>query len=391
MDRKIVLIVMDSVGIGELPDAERYGDKGSHTLKNIINYNNGLLIPNLVNLGIGNIQGIDIPYKADSPAGCFGKANEQSAGKDTTTGHWEIAGLNIKKPFPVYPDGFPDEIIIPFTKKIGKEILWNKPASGSEIINKLGDIHVETGKPIVYTSADSVFQIAAHEKVVPLEALYEYCRIARKLLQGEHGVGRVIARPFLGTSGEYYRTEYRKDFSLPPTGKTMLDIISEKGLDVVGIGKIYDIFAGRGITKSIPTKGNEDGVNNTIKAMQEDFTGLIFVNLVDFDMKFGHRNNAEGYGRALEEFDKRIPDIISALGENDILIITADHGCDPTTASTDHSREYIPILVYGNSVLCGVDLGVLDTFSDIGATVLDLFGMDYKMINGTSFKDKILK
>ena len=388
MAAKVVLVVMDSVGVGDLPDAAEFGDTGSNTLGNIIKEMGALDIPNLVKLGIGNIQGVEVPYSDPSPVGCYGKAREVSKGKDTTTGHWEIAGIHLVKPFPVYPDGFPPEIMEAFHKATGARSMWNKPASGSEIINRLGDEHLKTGKLIVYTSADSVFQIAAHESIVPVETLYDYCRTARKILQGEHAVGRVIARPFTGTSGNYVRTRNRKDFSLPPVETTILDILAGHGIPTAGVGKIGDIFAERGLAVSLHTKGNEDGIQTTLKLMKEQRTGLIFTNLVDFDMLYGHRNDVRGYAGALEALDRRIPDLMGALGNDDVLILTADHGCDPTTPSTDHSREYIPILVYGRSLKKGVDLGIRDTFSDIGATVLDLLGIE-PVLKGSSFKGLI--
>jgi phosphopentomutase len=390
MEGKVVLIVMDSVGAGELPDAFEYGDTGSNTLGNIIKEMGGLNIPNLVKLGIGNIQGLDIPYAEPSPIGCFGKAAEVSKGKDTTTGHWEIAGIHLPKPFPVYPDGFPPEIMDAFHKATGAQSMWNKPASGSEIINRLGDEHVKTGKLIVYTSADSVFQIAAHEDIVPVDTLYDYCEKARKILQGEHAVGRVIARPFTGASGSYTRTRNRRDFSLPPIGTTILDVLESNGIPTAGVGKIGDIFAERGLAAIVHTKGNEDGMDTTLKLMKEQASGLIFTNLVDFDMLYGHRNDVKGYAEALEALDRRIPELMEALGEEDVLILTADHGCDPTTPSTDHSREYIPILVYGQSLKKGINLGIRGTYSDIGATVLDLLGVK-PSLKGTSFIEQIKK
>lgn len=387
---RIILIVMDSVGVGELPDAADFGDQGSHTLGNIIKKMGSLQIPHLVKLGIGNIKDIGIPYSHPSPIGNYGKANEISKGKDTTTGHWEIAGIHLDHPFPVYPEGFPPEIMDAFHKATGTQTLWNKPASGSEIINLLGDEHLQTGKLIVYTSADSVFQIAAHEDVIPVEKLYEYCRIARRILKGKHGVGRVIARPFTGSSGNYVRTKNRKDYSLPPVEPTILDVLTEHCIPAMGVGKISDIFAGRGLQKAIPTKNNVDGINATLNLIQSGTKGLIFTNLVDFDMLYGHRNDVKGYTHALEEMDKRIPQIIDALGEKDVLIFTADHGCDPTTAGTDHTREYVPVLVYGKLLAKGIDLGILESFSDIGATVLDLLGID-PSLKGNSFKDKIIQ
>ncbi len=389
MINKVVIMVLDSLGIGALPDAAEYGDEGSHTLANIINKLGGLNIPNLVNMGLGNIKEINIPYHTSNPIASFGKAAEVSPGKDTTTGHWEIAGLQLESPFPVYPNGFPDEVMVPFVKKTGLNYLWNKPASGSEIIKQLGIEHMKTSKLIVYTSADSVFQIAAHEQVIPLEKLYNYCEIARDILQGKHAVGRVIARPFIGQGPEdFTRTKNRKDFSLAPSGTTILDILVDNNFQTIGVGKIGDIFAYKGLTRTIKTNNNEQGIDVTIGLLREDFSGLIFTNLVDFDMLYGHRNDVKGYARAIEDFDKRLPELINSLGSNDILILTSDHGCDPTTISTDHSREYIPILVYGSSVKRGIDLGIRSTFSDIGATVLDLFGIG-PLVKGRSFVDMI--
>ena len=389
MTKRVILIVMDSVGIGELPDAAAYGDQGSHTLGNIIKKLGSLQIPNLVKLGIGNIDDIQIPYYDPYPEGCYGKAKEVSKGKDTTTGHWEIAGIQLEKPFPVYPDGFPPEVMDAFVEAAGVGYLWNKSASGSEIINRLGDEHVRTGKLIVYTSADSVFQIAAHEDIVPLDKLYDYCLTARKILQGRHGVGRVIARPFTGSSGNYVRTKNRRDFSLTPPEPTMLDILQQHGVITTGVGKIGDIFAGKGLDKSIPAKTNDNCLDATLDLIRDGAEGLIFVNLVDFDMLYGHRNDALGYAKALESLDSRIPELIAAMDETDILILTADHGCDPVTPSTDHSREYVPVLVYGKSLARGINLGVLNTFSDIGSTVLDLFNIS-GTIKGTSFKSKLI-
>ena len=385
---KVILIVMDSVGVGELPDAAEYGDAGSNTLGHIIRERNGLEIPNLIKLGIGNIQGTGIPYYDPSPIGCYGKAREASRGKDTTTGHWEIAGIRLDRPFPVYPDGFPPEVMEAFQKATGVSFLWNKPASGTEIIQRLGEEHLKTGKLIVYTSADSVFQIAAHEDIVPVETLYGYCRAARKILQGEHAVGRVIARPFTGTPGHFVRTKNRRDFSLPPVGKTILDVLSDHDIPTTGIGKIGDIFAGRGLAASFHTNDNEEGIHTTLQQMKAQQSGLVFTNLVDFDMLYGHRNDVPGYARALEALDRRIPDLIGAMNADDVLILTADHGCDPTVPGTDHTREYIPILMYGQSIKHGVNLGTRDTYSDIGATVLDLLGIA-PCLHGSSFQEQI--
>jgi len=367
--KRVIILVMDSVGMGELPDAHKYGDEGSNTLGNIAEAVQGFELPNLRQIGLGNINGIKGIVKIDNPYGCFGRMAEKSPGKDTTTGHWEIAGIILDRPFPVYPDGFPDELINKFEKAVNTKVIGNIAASGTEIIKKLGRQHVKTGYPIVYTSADSVFQIAAHEDVIPVEKLYEMCRTARELLNGKHAVGRVIARPFTGSDGSFVRTDRRHDFSLKPVSKTVLDTAVDNKLKVKTVGKILDIFSGQGITDSVYTHGNMDGVDKTLEYMKEDFEGIIFTNLVDFDMLYGHRNDIKGYAKALQEFDARIPQILNALKEYDMLIITADHGCDPTTGSTDHSREYVPLLVYGKQIRNGIDLGTRSTFADIAATV----------------------
>lgn len=390
MIQRVILIVLDSVGVGELPDAAKYGDEGSNTLGNLAKAVGGLALPNMEKLGLGNIIDIEGVPAAKHPIGAYGKAAEKSAGKDTTTGHWELAGVISERPFPVYPDGFPPEVIEVFEKRIGRKVLGNKVASGTEIIKELGDEHVRTGMPIVYTSADSVFQIAAHEEVIPVEELYEICKIAREILQGDHAVARVIARPFVGKSGQYVRTYNRADFSLKPPHHTLLDCVEKAGMEVIGVGKIWDIFAGQGITKALHTEGNMDGVNKTLEAMDVLKQGLIFSNLVDYDMLYGHRNDSEGYAKALEDFDRRLPEIMEKLKETDVLIVTADHGCDPTTASTDHSREYVPVLIYGDRIKAGVNLGTLSCFSDIGQTVADFLGCG-RLRNGTSFKHLVLK
>jgi len=380
---RITIIILDSVGIGELPDAAAYGDQGSNTLANTAQAVGGLRLPHLGSLGLGNIAPIPGVPPADSPCASFGRMQEKSAGKDTTTGHWEIAGLIVSRPFPVYPEGFPRDLIEEFERRIGRHTLGNKPASGTAIIEELGAEHLRTGYPIVYTSADSVFQIAAHEEIIPVDELYAMCRIARELLTGDHAVARVIARPFTGKPGNFRRTPRRHDFSLPPTGKTILDTLKEKGLEVVAVGKIADIFAGRGITRSLATRDNQDGINKTRQSLQETGRGLIFTNLVDFDSLYGHRNDPVGYARALEAFDQRLPEILAALQDNDMLIITADHGCDPTTPSTDHSREYVPLLVYGKKLPAGINLGTRETFADVAATVAEVFGFTWRV--GSSF------
>jgi len=376
-NKKAVIIVLDSVGIGALPDAKRYGDEGSNTLGNCAAAVGGLKLPHLEQMGLGRLADIQGVLPVDKPTASFGKMAERSPGKDTTTGHWEIAGVILDRPFPVYPHGFPSEVIEPFKERIGRDILGNKAASGTAIIEELGALHMRTGRPIVYTSADSVFQIAAHEEVIPLEELYRMCRVARELLTGEHAVGRVIARPFRGRPGSFKRTANRHDFSLAPPAPTILDVLSKNGLEVAGIGKIHDIFAGRGITRSLPTASNAEGVDKTLELLREEFSGLIFTNLVDFDQLYGHRNDPAGYSRALEEFDGRLPELTGILGTGDMLIITADHGCDPTTASTDHSREYVPLLVFGHRLAGGVDLGTRSSFSDVAATVARFFGLNF--------------
>lgn len=385
---RVIIIVMDSVGIGELPDAAKYGDVGSNTLGNIALQMKDFKLPHLEKMGLGNIAQIKGIELQKNPSACFGKMGELSPGKDTTTGHWEIAGLVLDKPFPVYPDGFPWEIIEKFEKAVGRKTLGNVVASGTEIINRLGEEHMETGYPIVYTSADSVFQIAAHESIISIEELYDMCEKARALLDGRHAVGRVIARPFEGDTGNFKRTTRRRDFSLEPTGKTVLDYAVESGLRVKAVGKIEDIFCKRGITDAVHTKSNMEGVDKTLEYIHEPFEGIIFTNLVDFDMLYGHRNNVEGYGQALMEFDSRIPEIMGALKEDDMLIITADHGCDPTTPSTDHSREYIPLLVYGKQFRQGVDLGIRKSFSDIAATSAEILGLDVPL-KGESFYSRV--
>ncbi|MFO7152939.1 MAG: phosphopentomutase [Bacillota bacterium] len=390
MIKRVILIVLDSVGAGELPDAALYSDEGSNTLANTAKAVGGLKVPNLQKLGLGNIIDIEGVAPIPEPEASYGKAAEKSAGKDTTTGHWEIAGIILEKPFPVYPQGFPPEIIEEFEKRIGTKTLGNRPASGTQIINELGEEHMRTGYPIVYTSADSVFQIAAHEEVIPLERLYEICMIAREILQGDHAVSRVIARPFVGTPGKFVRTYNRKDFSLKPPQETLLDKVKKAGMDVYAVGKIWDIFAGQGITREYHTEGNMDGVDKILQAMREIERGLVMANLVDYDMLYGHRNDPQGYAKALEDFDGRLPEIFAELKSEDVLIITADHGCDPTTPSTDHSREYVPVLVTGKAIKKGINLGVLDTFSDIGQTVADLLGCE-KLPNGKSFKSKIIE
>ena len=372
--KRVFLIVLDSFGIGEMEDAEAYGDKGTNTLRSV-SASPEFAMPNMRELGLFNLDGVTCGEKAASPAARIARMKEASRGKDTTIGHWEIAGICSEKPLPTYPQGFPEEVLAPFRKATGRGVLCNMPYSGTEVIKVYGDEHVRTGDLIVYTSADSVFQIAAHEDVVPVETLYEYCKQAREILQGEHGVGRVIARPFTGADGNYTRTAGRHDFSLLPPGVTMLDQMQEAGKSVISVGKIKDIFAGKGITEAVYTKGNAEGIERTLSYLDQEFEGLCFVNLVDYDMLYGHRNDVDGYARALTYFDGRLPQILDKLREEDILMITADHGCDPGyTVSTDHSREHTPFLMYGRTVTPG-NLGTRETFADIGATVLSYFGI----------------
>lgn len=388
--KRVVLIVLDSVGVGEMPDAQMYGDKGSHTLDHTFEACNGLNIPNLKKLGLGNIKGVKALGKEESVIGAFGKGSEKSIGKDTVTGHWEIGGVILDKPLNTYPDGFSDKIINEFKEKAKIDgILGNKVASGTAIIEELGEEHVKTGYPIIYTSADSVFQIAAHEEVVGLDNLYKMCEIAREMLVGEDVVGRVIARPFVGEVGSFKRTSNRRDYALDPFGKTALEYIKENGMSVAAVGKIEDIYNGKGVTEAIHIKNNMDGVDKTLEYMDKIDNGLIFTNLVDFDMLYGHRNDPKGYGKAIEDFDGRLNEIYSKLRDEDILIITADHGCDPTTESTDHSREYIPILVYGKQVKGGTELGIRDSFTDIGKSILDYLGIDNNL-EGKSFINEII-
>lgn len=388
--KRVILIVLDSLGVGELPDADLYGDVGSHTLDNTYKACGGLKIDNLEKLGLGNIEGVKYLNKIKDTIGAYGKLREKSKGKDTVTGHWEIGGVILETPLNTYPNGFSKEIITEFLSKVNKEdILGNYVASGTEIIEKLGDKHIKTGYPIIYTSADSVFQIAAHEDIIPLEELYNMCKIAREMLVGENIVGRVIARPFTGFSGSYKRTSNRRDYSLDPFSKTMLEYLYENNKQVIAVGKIEDIYNKKGITKAIHTKNNMSGVDETLRHMESVREGLIFTNLVDFDMIYGHRNDAKGYGKSIEEFDDRLQGIYDKMLDEDILILTADHGCDPTTKSTDHSREYIPLLAYGKKIK-SVNIGVRDSFTDIGKTILDYFNIPNK-IDGKSFLNDILK
>lgn len=390
--KRVFLVVLDSVGIGELPDASDYNDEGSHTLY-AVSKSKYFSMPNMERLGLFNITGVVDKFpeiKAmNSYKGSIARLAEKSKGKDTTTGHWEIAGIISKEPFPTYPNGFPKEIIEEFEERSGVKTLCNLPYSGTEVIHDYGREHLETGALIVYTSADSVFQIAAHEDVVPVEELYKYCEIARDILSGEHGVGRVIARPFKGAYPDFRRTTNRHDYSLKP-GLTMLDQLIDAGLDVIGVGKIYDIFAGKGISDTMRTKNNDEGIERLIERINSVFEGLCFVNLVDFDMTYGHRNDVDGYAKALSYFDSQLPRILDSLKDEDILIITADHGCDPSTPSTDHSREYVPMVAYGKNIMRGNNLDTRDSFSDIAATVLEYFDIK-QLVAGKSFLHDILK
>lgn len=383
---RVIVIVLDSVGIGEAPDAATFGDVGSHTLGNMARVVGGLRVPHMESMGLGNIAILQGVLPQTHPTAVYGKLQEVSAGKDTTTGHWELMGVELKRPFPLYPNGFPTDVMALFAAEIGRGTLGNYPASGTVILDELGAEHLRTGKPIVYTSGDSVFQIAAHEDIIPVTELYDMCRAARRILVGEHEVSRVIARPFIGTPGNFTRTPNRHDFSVSPPEPTALDKLNEAGLMVYAVGKINDIFNGQGITDYVYTRDNMDGVDKTLAVIQEQrHRGLIFTNLVDFDAQFGHRNNPQGYANALAEFDARLPQIMAALASDDMLIITADHGNDPTTPSTDHSREYVPMLITGNAIRSGYNVGVRPTFADLGATITDVFGAQPTPA-GTSFK-----
>lgn len=372
---RAIVIVLDSAGVGELPDAAQYGDVGSSTIPHTARIVGGLHVPHLQALGLGRIVPIDGVAPAVSPTGAFGKLTERSAGKDSTTGHWELMGLILDRPFPTYPHGFPQDVIAEFERAIGTKTLGNEVASGTEIIARLGPEHQRTGYPIVYTSADSVFQVAAHENVIPVERLYEICLAARRLMVGAHAVSRIIARPFVGSPGAYTRTDRRRDFALPPPRATVLDAIVGQGLEVGAIGKISDLFAGRGVTTSVHTHDDLDGIAETAAAMHRVERGLIFTNLVDLDSKYGHRNDPAGYAHDLEDIDRGLAGVIDTLQSGDLLVITADHGNDPTTPSTDHSREYVPALISGHQVRGGVNLGVRSTFADVGATVADALGV----------------
>ncbi|MBK6710737.1 MAG: phosphopentomutase [Chloroflexi bacterium] len=388
---RVIVIVLDSVGIGELPDAADFGDVGSHTLGNTAVAVGGLNVPNLTQMGLGNIAILQGVNPQTTPTAVYGKMAEVSAGKDTTTGHWELMGVQLARPFPLYPNGFPPDVMDRFEAEIGRGTLGNYPASGTVILDELGAEHMATGKPIIYTSGDSVFQIAAHEDIIPIDELYRMCHIARAILRGEHEVSRVIARPFVGQPGSFTRTANRHDFSVVPPQPTLLDALKEAGLMVYAVGKINDIFVGQGITDYVYTQDNNDGVDKTLAAIRDRRErGLIFTNLVDFDAQFGHRNNPQGYADALAEFDQRLPEILAALAADDLLVITADHGNDPTTPSTDHSREYVPILLTGAGVKTAVNLGVRSTFADLAATIADVLGVELTF-PGQSFKSALLR
>jgi phosphopentomutase len=388
--RRVVLVVIDACGIGELPDAATYNDQGANTIPNVAKAVGGLQMPTCQTLGLGNIAPITGVPSEQSPIGSYGKMAERSPGKDSTTGHWEIAGVVLNHPFPVFPNGFPQSIVDEFERKTGVKTIGNVAASGTEIIERLGEEHMRTGKIILYTSADSVFQLAAHDEIIPLKRLYEICQIARDMLVGEYQVGRVIARPFIGTPGNFTRTAGRKDFSVQPPSLTLLDALTKKGASPLSIGKIYDLFDGKGISKAIKTANNTEGIAALIAQTETDTqSSLIFTNLVDFDQNWGHRNDEVNFAKALEEFDRGVNDLLPKLREEDILIITADHGCDPTMKhSTDHTREYVPLLVYGKRLKPGVNLGTRTTFSDVAATVAEYLGVSHKF-PGTSFLSQI--
>lgn len=390
MKKRVFLIVLDSFGIGEMPDAEKFGDKGSNTLRSV-SESEKFHVPNMAKLGLFNIDDVECMAAVSCPCGSYARVLEASNGKDTTIGHWEIAGIESPDPLPVYPDGFPEDVIEEFTRLTGKKVLCNKPYSGTQVLVDYGKEHMESGDLIVYTSADSVFQVAAHEKVVPVEELYRYCQIARDMLKGKHAVGRVIARPFItAENGGFVRTTNRHDYSLKPPKKTVLDYIKAAGKDVIGVGKIYDIFDGEGITEKVKTGTNDIGMAESLKLADRDFDGLCFINLVDFDSVYGHRNDVNGYANALSEFDNWLNEFMPKLRKDDVLIITADHGCDPGTPSTDHSRESVPLLIYGENIKENNNLGTLHGFAHIGATVADYLGVE-SHADAPSILDKIIK
>lgn len=386
---RVFVIVLDGVGVGEAPDADQYGDVGANSIGNNARVLGGINLPNMQDLGLGNLTNIQGVSPTTSTSGAYGKCKESSKGKGSVVGHWELMGVQTTIPFPTYPNGFPGEILKPFSEQTGRGVLANRPASGTDIIKELGEKHMETGDLIVYTSADSVFQIAANESIVPIDKLYRYCEIARKLLTGPHAVGRVIARPFVGDNAENFtRTERRKDYPLPSPEKTTLDLLLEAGHKVYSTGKIDDLFGHRGITKSAHTVNNDVAIQSAIAFLKEDFKGLLFANLIEFDMTYGHRNDPQGYARKLEEFDAYIPQIRYEMKDSDICMIVADHGVDPTTKSTDHSREFIPLLVFGKQVHANVDLGIRETYSDVAATIAEIFGLPAPAL-GKSFLGEI--
>ncbi|SNZ10481.1 phosphopentomutase [Terribacillus aidingensis] len=389
--KRAFLIVMDSVGIGEAPDAEAFGDKGADTLGHIASHMNGLQMPNMAALGLGNIREVEGIKAADQPKAYYTKMQEASNGKDTMTGHWEIMGLRIDQPFRTFPDGFPDALLNELKERTGRGIIGNKPASGTEILDELGEQHMETGDMIVYTSADSVLQIAAHEDIIPLNELYRICEIARELtLDDPYMLGRIIARPFVGKPGAFERTSNRHDYALKPFGRTTMNSLQDANYDVIALGKISDIYDGEGVTKSVRTKDNDDGMTKLVESMDEDFTGISFLNLVDFDAKYGHRRDPEGYGKALEDFDKRLPEVLNKLKEDDLLLITADHGNDPVHHGTDHTREYVPLIAYHTGAAQGEELPLRNTFADIAATIAENFNIDMPE-HGTSFLQALKK
>lgn len=387
---RVIMVVLDSLGVGCLPDAERFGDEGTNTLKRMATLRPNMNIPHMLEMGLGCIEGVDYFPCSINSTGAVGRSKEASEGKDTTTGHWEIAGLLIDQPFKTYPKGFPSHVIEAFEREIGRKTLCNQPYSGTDVIRDFGEEHIKTGFPIIYTSADSVFQVAAHEEVISVDELYRICEIARQLLMGEDQVARVIARPFIGEKGQYTRTSNRHDYSIKPFGKTVLDDAVAHGLEVKAVGKIVDIFDGEGITESVHTISNMDGVDKTLDYMKQSFDGIIFTNLVDFDAKYGHRRNVEGYREAVEAFDARLPEIISQMQSDDVLFLLADHGNDPGHHGTDHTREYIPIIAYGSSIKGGANIGTRETFSDIAATVADLLQIPYQG-RGVSFKKEMIQ
>lgn len=389
MGKRVFLIVLDSYGIGAAPDADKFGDAGCNTLRSIVG-SKEYDTPLMKEMGLFNIDGVDCIEGVKAPIGAYARLTEQSAGKDTTIGHWEIAGIVSKNPLPTYPNGFPKEVLDKFSELTGRGVLCNKPYSGTDVIRDFGKQHMETGDLIVYTSADSVFQIAAHEEIVPVEELYRYCEMAREMLVGEHGVGRVIARPFIGQEGNFTRTPRRHDYSLVPPADTMMDALLKEGYSTYGVGKIFDIFAGKGIEHTVRIENNVDGMNKTMDFQKENFTGLCFVNLVDFDMMYGHRNDIDGYAKAATVFDEQLKTFVANMKDDDILMITADHGCDPGFRGTDHSREYVPLLVYGKNIKENVNLGTRGSFADIAATIQDIFGVK-QLTAGKSFKDEILR